>query len=278
MSRKIILFFILIITFSPRFFVFANFQINEIMYDLKTGSDDGREWVEIYNNNNFPVDLSSFRFFEADTNHKIKLIQGNANIPAQGYALIVSNPVKFKIDWPNFFGTIFDSSFSLNNNGEVLMLKDKNLNIVDQYTYQSSFGGAGDGNSLQKINQGGNTVWQGAPPTPGVENKLENKPLVISSLPISIVEKAENIPVAKKIVTKETTTPSLDSLETPILNQGGEDPSPPNIGGVPERGGGNYFSMIGLILLLGTCVGAVYFIRQKKNVAKLGGDFEILDE
>ena len=96
------------------------------MYDLKDGSDDGREWVEIYNDGNVPVDLSTARFFEADTNHKIKLAQGSASVNAFGYAIIVSNLVKFKTDWPNFNGVIYDSSFSLSNSGETLVIKDSN--------------------------------------------------------------------------------------------------------------------------------------------------------
>src|SRR3989344_4756857 len=100
-------------------------EINEIMYDLKTGSDEDREWVEIYNDSDVPMDLSSFRFFEADTSHKIKLVQGDANVPAKGYAIIAANSVKFKTDWPNFTGIFFNSSFSLRKDGKALMLKDK---------------------------------------------------------------------------------------------------------------------------------------------------------
>ncbi|MEK7071654.1 MAG: lamin tail domain-containing protein, partial [Patescibacteria group bacterium] len=54
--------------------------INEIMYDLKNGSDDGREWIEVYNNSDASVDLSTFKFFEADTNHKIVSVAGGENI------------------------------------------------------------------------------------------------------------------------------------------------------------------------------------------------------
>ena len=130
--KKIIIIFS-IIFFCPRSYILANLEINEIMYDLKTGSDEGREWVEIYNNSNTPVDLSAFRFFEADTNHKIKLMQGSANVAGRGYAIIVSDLTKFKIDWPNFTGTIYDSSFSLSNSGETLAIKnilpDGSLNV-----------------------------------------------------------------------------------------------------------------------------------------------------
>ena len=68
---------------------------------------------------------------------------------AQGYVVIIDDPIKFKTDWPNFVGTIFDSSFSLSNSGETLAIKmeiklSTNIRI-------SQLGGAGDGKSLQKI-------------------------------------------------------------------------------------------------------------------------------
>src|SRR3989344_973530 len=98
--------------------------ISEIMYDLKNGSDDGREWIEVYNNSDTSVDLSTFKFFEANTNHKLISVAGEENIPSLDYALIVSNAEKFQTDWPAFSGTIFDSTFSLSNTGENLILKD----------------------------------------------------------------------------------------------------------------------------------------------------------
>jgi hypothetical protein len=130
MSKKVVFFCMGVLFFSSCHLAHASLSINEIMYDLKTGSDDGREWIEIYNDADAPVDLSSLRLFEADTSHKIKLVEGDAKVAAKGYAVIVSDPAKFKTDWPNLFSgsavSIFDSSFSLNNDGELLMLQDGN--------------------------------------------------------------------------------------------------------------------------------------------------------
>lgn len=280
MFRKIIFILLFIILLSPRCLAFANVEINEIMYDLKTGSDDGREWVEIYNNNNIPVDFSSFRFFEADTNHKIKLMQGDANIPAQGYALIVSNPVKFKIDWPSLFTgpifvSIFDSSFSLNNDGEVLMLKDKNLNIIDQYTYKSSLGGAGDGNSLQKING----VWLSATPTPGAENiipRISFAPPPLLS--VSSINKSE--PISQKVFVEQnkpnkiTIKEMINEPNIPVENLGAQVVE----SNIEVASNSSYIFITIFVLLLGVCTGVVYFIRRKKIIVKAGDDFKILNE
>jgi hypothetical protein len=146
-------------------------EISEIMYDLKEGSDTDREWIEVYNNTNAPIDFSNWKFFEDKTNHNLKLIQGEKNIPAQGYAIIVQNSDEFKKDWPKFDGTIFDSTFLLNNDGETIGLRDDNLNTIGKdIFYQKSQGGAGDGNSLQKIS----SVWSGTKPTPGSANEINS--------------------------------------------------------------------------------------------------------
>lgn len=272
MFRKIILFLLFVALFTPGCFVFANLEINEIMYDLKTGSDDGREWVEIYNNSDVSVDLPSYRLFEADTNHKIKLVEGDTSIPAKGYAIIISSPIKFKTDWSNLFTepvfvNIFDSSFSLNNDGEVLMIKDKDLKIIDQYTYKSNLGGAGDGKSLQKING----VWQGATPTPGLENKITYVPPAPTPAPKPTpVKKAESVSKNENVIPEET----FEEIPSDIPSE------------VTSGSSDSYFFGIILIPLVIGSAGAVYFIRKKKVAfnpvgdftKSAGDDFKILDE
>ncbi|KKU68877.1 MAG: S-layer-like protein array protein [Parcubacteria group bacterium GW2011_GWA2_47_16] len=148
--------------------VSAQVSITEIMYDL-SGTDTGREWVEITNSGsgNVTIATSTWKFFEADTNHSISLFQGSVVIPAGGFAVIVDNPAKFLADWPNFSGTIFDSVFSLANSGEAIAVKSDASTIVDQVTYASTMGAAGDGNSLQKSSG----AWTALAPTVGAANQ-----------------------------------------------------------------------------------------------------------
>ena len=142
---------------------FAGVVFSEIMYDLEEGSDSGREWVEIYNGSNSGVDITNWKFFENDTNHSLVLIQGNAVLEQNGYVIIVSDPDKFFSDYNNYAGTVFDSSFSLSNEGEEISLKKDDGEIIDRVSYESGWGAAGDGNSLQY--SGGK--WNIAKPTPG---------------------------------------------------------------------------------------------------------------
>lgn len=163
-ARLFLLFFFTL--FAPSF-VSANVMINEIMYDID-GTDTGREWIEIFNNSNVSVDLNKWRLFEGDTNHEINLVNENDSsiIPANGYIIIADNSIKFLSDNPNFSGTVFDSSFSLKNTGEIIILRNSELIDIDQVDYLPDWGANGDGNSLQKING----QWIASYPTIGAQN------------------------------------------------------------------------------------------------------------
>lgn len=140
----------------------ASVQITEIMYDV-SGSDAGREWVEVTNAGAGPADLSAYKFFEANANHALVLAGGAGVLPPGASAVIAQDPAKFKADWPFYFGALFDSSFSLSNSGETLAIKNAALAVEDSVTYQSSAGASGDGESLQRSASG----WVAAAPTPG---------------------------------------------------------------------------------------------------------------
>ena len=78
---------------------------SEVMYDV-SGTDSGREWIELQNTGSTPVDLTSLKLFEANTNHSLVESQGSATLAAGGFAIIADDPAKFKVDWPNFAGVI----------------------------------------------------------------------------------------------------------------------------------------------------------------------------
>ena len=171
---KMIVFFLRFLLLVFLFFcftsvTFAQVEITEIMYDFEEGSDSGREWVEIHNVGGGLVDISDWRFFEAETNHKLKIISGDGALSVGEYAIIVSDDVKFYIDNPTFSGDVLDSSFSLRQKddiGEELVIRDQDENDIDSVTYDPLWGAKGDGNSLQKVNGS----WCAGAPTPGATN------------------------------------------------------------------------------------------------------------
>lgn len=186
---------ILVVLFFIPKMVLGNVAINEIMYDLD-GSDDGREWIEIFNNGDTTIDISGWKLHENETNHGLTVAQGMFSISANGYAIITDKPDKFLIDNPSYSGILFDSTFSLNNSGESLILKDGTLSITDEVNYSSSWGANGNGRTLQRENNG--TLWGSGIPTPGELNNIspeESIPTESTPGPPPIIVN-ENPPIA----------------------------------------------------------------------------------
>lgn len=143
----------------------ADIVINEIMYDLP-GTDTDREWIEIYNKGTNAVDLINWRFQEGGTKHILNSYQGGLILSPSGYAIIVDSASGFLGDHPGFSGIIIDSSFSLSNAGESLVLLESvdATTYVDEVSYQSSWGGAGNSGSLERKDVAGasndSSNWQ----------------------------------------------------------------------------------------------------------------------
>ena len=174
MSKKLILVLVIVVFFfSWGRVVFASLIINEIMYDLP-GSDSfggkSREWIEVYNPDSIDVavDASKWRIYDGSANRTMNG-EVNFSIPSKSYIIFAGDKNNFLIDNPKFSGVVYDAGFtSLNNTGATLKILDQDGNVIDAVSYYSSQGGAGDGNSLQKISNS----WTGANPTPGLPNEV----------------------------------------------------------------------------------------------------------
>ncbi len=171
--KKLILFLINLIGIS--FYAHA-LIISEITYDPQ-GSDTSREWIEVYNDTGSGIDLSTWKFNESGTNHSLVASQGGTVIPANGYAVIADNPTKFLLDYPTFSGILFDSSFSLSNSGELIVMKDGNGAQIDSVNYSSAIGGNDDGSTLSFISGS----WLRGQATPASENIASLIPLVATT-------------------------------------------------------------------------------------------------
>mgnify|MGYP001255538741 CR=1 FL=1 len=142
----------------------ADLEITEIMYDHE-GTDSGFEWVEVTNTGSSAIEIGSWYFFEAETNHGLTP-DGFDTLAPGARALIVQN-------LQNVYGEFGSSlklvkaSFSLSNTGETLSMSNETKAIVSTVTYDGSIGAAGDGNSLQLISGS----WVASSPTPGTENE-----------------------------------------------------------------------------------------------------------
>ena len=145
-------------------YVFA-IEITEVSYDLE-GSDSlaPGEWIEIYNDTTSQVEISKIKFFEGGSYHNINEYGSSGIvIPPLSYAVIAHRADLFLDFFTSFSGIVFDSSFSLSNTGETLQITDDNQVELDSFTYTSSDGAFGDGNTLQK----NEALIVSSQPTPG---------------------------------------------------------------------------------------------------------------
>ena len=122
--------------------------INEIMPNPE-GADETEEWVELYNQNNFEVDLSNWLLEDREGSATTYTIPKDTKISANGF-LIFKRP---------------DTKIMLNNDSDGLNFSNPNKDISDSVSFSS----APLGQSYNKI--GPDRQWS-ATSTPGKANRI----------------------------------------------------------------------------------------------------------
>jgi len=118
-----------------------------ILSEFMPNPDGGQEWVELYNPNNFDIDIGGW---------KIDDIEG-ASSPFK-------IPENTKINSKSF--KLFSFSSKLNNSGDSVRLINKGGSVLETYTYDKTIKGL----SFAKNTKG---TWQlTSTPTPGGKNKI----------------------------------------------------------------------------------------------------------
>lgn len=126
------------------------------MYNPK-GVDKGHEWIELTNLSQQKIDLSRWKIEINNRKHQLNPPpknggQGSIIIQPNQYFIITDNAKTFLSDHQNYQGTVIDSSFSLTNKSGEIKILDQSEKIIDQIQYSSSWGGNGNGKTLEKIN------------------------------------------------------------------------------------------------------------------------------
>ncbi len=147
----------------------AQVVISEFLYDA-SGTDTDQEYIEIYNAGAAPVDLSKWKVSDG-SNHTLNAPPknggtGSISIAPGEYALLVNDASGFRAAHASVSGTVIDTVLSLSNTGSTLALVDGDGTTIDSVSYTKDLGGAGDGNSLQKVG----AVWAVATPSPNSAN------------------------------------------------------------------------------------------------------------
>ncbi len=141
--------------------------VNEI-FSNPTGDDNGREWVEIYNDTESQVDLSSLSIsIKGGAPIVASQVSGGTVLLPGAYAIIgstVSGATKFLQDYPTYSGILLKAAISLVNTGVTSIDVRVSGNVVDTI---SSYAAAKEGSSYGRQGSGSFGVMS---PTPGKEN------------------------------------------------------------------------------------------------------------
>ncbi|MFA7245084.1 MAG: lamin tail domain-containing protein [Candidatus Magasanikbacteria bacterium] len=142
--RKFSLFFLALIlsVFLFKNFVFGSDNDVVITEICPTGcAESGFQWIEIYNKGDESMDLTGWKFWEADTNHSLNISEKSLFqtfiLAPKGYAVITQNDLNFFERYPNFSSLILDSSWTtLNKGGEEIGLK-KDDSFIENFVYKA---------------------------------------------------------------------------------------------------------------------------------------------
>jgi hypothetical protein len=94
----------------------ARLILSEIFYN-STGSDDGNEWIEIYNNSDQAIDLSGYSIGYGGTTYTTGTVQLQGTIPAGG-CFVVGGPNVSATSWNPSYDQIVNFNPDLQNSGE----------------------------------------------------------------------------------------------------------------------------------------------------------------
>ena len=119
--------------------------INEIMYD-PSGGDNNKEFIEIYSD-----EINNFE------NYTIEDLSGNKDILKlvkqinSNYFLITEDDFNYQEINASVYTIGNNIGNSLNNNNDVIILRDQENKIIDLVYYYSDWGAKNNGKSLERI-------------------------------------------------------------------------------------------------------------------------------
>ena len=189
--------------------------LNEIMYNPANSEP---EWIELYNNSQFDVDLEDWSIIDVlTTPSRTKIQAKDFNFPSKTF-LVVAKDSTIK----NFHGTIpskliFSMFANLNNDADGLILKDSRDVTIDSMRYDLSWGGT-NGKSLERKAISASSVdknnWGSSKDlelsTPGRVNSITSKKIdlfiksIFSQIPYPAYN--EEINLTAKVINSGTNT------------------------------------------------------------------------
>ncbi|MCX6759562.1 MAG: lamin tail domain-containing protein [Candidatus Nealsonbacteria bacterium] len=158
-------------------------------------SDNGGEWVELYNGTGATVDVGGWALYDAENTHELLITSANTNtggttIPASGYLVVYRDG---------------DADFDLDNTTDTVRLYNDQITtggtLVDSH-YYNYVGGAPENKSFARIPDG-TANWLDPEPTPGESNNMFVVPYVEEIEEPEITEEENLIPEEEIILEEE---------------------------------------------------------------------------
>jgi hypothetical protein len=110
--------------------------INEINYHSAANFDPG-DWVELYNPQQHPLDITSWKFKDEVDTHEFIFPAGTI-IPPGGFLVVAENMKSFDSLFPNVTNYIGPMGFGLSGNGELTRVFNSNGLMVDTVHYDDT--------------------------------------------------------------------------------------------------------------------------------------------
>ena len=93
----------------------GNLLLSEVLYDVAS-TDDGLEWVEIYNNDSVTIDLSGFSLGSGGVDYTVTLVQLSGTL-APGETFVVGGPTSSAVNGNPVFDLVVNFDPDLQNSG-----------------------------------------------------------------------------------------------------------------------------------------------------------------
>lgn len=173
--------------------------INEILPSA-TGDDEINEWIEIFNSNNFEIDLSDWSIRDTEGTAITYTIPIGTKLAANSY-LVLTRPL---------------TKIVLNNSGDKLELLQPNNNITDSVTYPNAL----TGQSYNKTS--GSWTWS-ATLTPGADNIVKTAGVITNikssaaTKPTTRLTQSEENGISNEQMTAGLEEPIKNLKFTPLL-------------------------------------------------------------
>jgi hypothetical protein len=107
--------------------------ITEINYH--SSSDfDSKDWIELYNPNDFQINLSNWVFKDANDEHRF-ILPNNLLLSGESFIILCEDSLQFRSMYNNVEKVLGNFDFGLSNGGEHVRLFDNYGNIIDSLTY-----------------------------------------------------------------------------------------------------------------------------------------------